>query len=549
MRCKLGPSLMAMIFVGLAAGPLEAQERSVVFVFDGSNSMWGRVGGEMKITGAKDVFGDLLGEVTSETALGLVTYGHRREGDCHDIETMAELGTPPSKIAAAVDGITPRGKTPITAALEHGADLLTGSEGPSTIVLLSDGIETCEGDPCALAERLVEQNTRLVVHTVGFDVDEDAARQLQCVADAGRGTYHLADSREALRTALFAGAGEDLPEAPAQETAETETRTVQVAVEMGTIAIDPAPWVTSPPEFWQPRAVDSGESHGRLREESLRVRPGEYRVFWRQTEHSHPTVPVSDVFSVQAGDTVTVPIATGVRIAAPEGMALPYRVHFVDRESGERFTWSAGFHSRWEPVVLPAGEYELVWHQDEHGSSPVELGTVTVEPERLNDVVVNSGFRLQPAEWIGKPYRFTLVDLESDRTLRWRGGYGKPFVPQIAPPGQYRLDYQQTEHGHGAVEWGEVRIEEGAFANIAIASGVRFIPPEDEDPPYRVYFTDLENGEESVWYAGFLGRWDPVPLPPGRYRVDWQESQRGSERITLLDELRVPPGSLVELEL
>lgn len=85
--------------------PVEAQQQSnLVVVLDGSGSMWGRIEGDrMKIVEAKNVTRELLEDVPAGMNLGFVAYGHRRKGDCSDIETIAAPGTEPAAIADAVD--------------------------------------------------------------------------------------------------------------------------------------------------------------------------------------------------------------------------------------------------------------------------------------------------------------------------------------------------------------------------------------------------------------------------------------------------------------
>ena len=61
--------------------------------------------------------------------------------------------------------------------------------GARTIVLVSDGKETCAGDPCAAARALAAADARLVIHTIGFNVDAAARFELQCIARVARGTY------------------------------------------------------------------------------------------------------------------------------------------------------------------------------------------------------------------------------------------------------------------------------------------------------------------------------------------------------------------------
>ena len=77
------------------------------------------------------------------------------------------------------------------------------------------------------------------------------------------------------------------------------------------------------------------------------------------------------------------------------------------------------------------------------------------------------------------------------------------------------------------------------FAKVAIDSGIRFKPQQGTKPPFRAYFIDLDTKVEHFW--GGAENWQSVPLPPGRYRLDWQEAQFGTERTTLLDELKSSP--------
>ena len=101
-----------------------------------------------------------------------------------------------------VAAMQPKGMTPITEALRQAAGQLSKPDRPATIILVSDGIETCKGDPCALAKELAAKGSKLVIHTVGFGVNDAAARQLQCIAQAGGGNYYSANDRVSLSKAL-----------------------------------------------------------------------------------------------------------------------------------------------------------------------------------------------------------------------------------------------------------------------------------------------------------------------------------------------------------
>ena len=163
----LASGLVAASFLFTAQSALAAD--SAMFILDASGSMWGRIEPQLtKIEAARDTMGTLLSEVPDTLDVGLVAYGHRRKGDCSDIEVIAapESGTG-AKIASRLPHLTPRGKTPISDALVIGTEELGFRDGKKSVVLVSDGIETCSADPCAVAETLAAANVDLSIHVVG----------------------------------------------------------------------------------------------------------------------------------------------------------------------------------------------------------------------------------------------------------------------------------------------------------------------------------------------------------------------------------------------
>ena len=70
--------------------------------------------------------------------------------------------------------VKPKGKTPMIDAIRVAAEALRFTEVEATVVLISDGIETCKGDPCAVAEALRNSASNLKIHVVGYGVDAEA---------------------------------------------------------------------------------------------------------------------------------------------------------------------------------------------------------------------------------------------------------------------------------------------------------------------------------------------------------------------------------------
>ncbi len=191
-------------FTLLAAVPAAADANKSILVLDASGSMWGQIDGEAKITIARRVIGDLLDTFPEDQALGLSAYGHNRKGDCGDIEQLVapSLGSAPA-IRAAVEGINPKGKTPLAAAVISAAKSLRSEEEPATIILISDGIETCGLDPCAMGAELEKAGVDFTTHVIGFDVGLSEDRdQLACLAGSTGGEFLAAANASELSKAL-----------------------------------------------------------------------------------------------------------------------------------------------------------------------------------------------------------------------------------------------------------------------------------------------------------------------------------------------------------
>lgn len=194
--------LAAAAMLPEAAQATEAQGGNLMFILDASGSMWGRVEGRTKIDIAKEVMTDLIKSLPTGTKVGLVAYGHRRKGDCQDVEELVPLG-PLNKgqLLSHIKSLSPKGKTPLILSVRLTAERLKGLEEETTIILVSDGQETCEGDPCALVKELKASGIKFVMHVIGFDVTDLERKQLQCLADAGGGTYYSAQTAREFKLA------------------------------------------------------------------------------------------------------------------------------------------------------------------------------------------------------------------------------------------------------------------------------------------------------------------------------------------------------------
>jgi len=196
--------LIAALFATFASVAIAQDRPNTILVMDGSGSMWGQIDGVNKIVIAREVVGDLLDTFPNDQNLGLTVYGHRERGNCADIETVVTPGPDTkSRIRDAVNGINPRGKTPMTDSVIAAANALRYTEERATVILVSDGIETCNPDPCAAARALEEAGIDFTAHVIGFDVtDPEALAQMQCLANETGGQFSTAANASELAKAL-----------------------------------------------------------------------------------------------------------------------------------------------------------------------------------------------------------------------------------------------------------------------------------------------------------------------------------------------------------
>jgi len=194
-----------------AAEPRPAGD--TMLVLDASNSMWGQIDGVNKIVIAKDVVESLLLDLPADRRVGLVAYGHRKKGDCADIETLAGAGAERAALRTQVRALSARGMTPLSAAVKQAAEALGYGERRATVILVSDGVETCDLDPCALARALEAHGADFTIHVVGFDMTPAERATLACLAEETGGTLVAAADAGELAAALARVAAADAPPA------------------------------------------------------------------------------------------------------------------------------------------------------------------------------------------------------------------------------------------------------------------------------------------------------------------------------------------------
>jgi Ca-activated chloride channel homolog len=233
MKCLLS----GLGFLAASVVCAQATDKTII-VFDASGSMWAQIDGKTRIEIARETISSVLSTYPADRELGLMVYGHREKGSCEDIELMVAPATgTASAISEVVSKINPKGKTPISASVKKAAEALKFTEEKATVILVTDGLETCNADPCALGNELEKAGVDFTAHVVGFGLTEEEGKKVACLAENTGGKYFQASDANSLKYALnttVAAATEPAPEpAPMPTKVEINIKPTALLVEGG----------------------------------------------------------------------------------------------------------------------------------------------------------------------------------------------------------------------------------------------------------------------------------------------------------------------------
>lgn len=203
--------LAVMLTLG-ASTPATPQENiapadcsdDAILIFDASGSMQRLAyGGETRMSLALQAARAVIPPAAQVRRLGLMIYGPGGTGHC----TNFALKVPPTPNAAApilaeIETTDTAGETPLTATVEHAADVLAHTKRPATIVVITDGDENCGGDPCSIGRRLATDGLATRIHVISFRIGTAPRFRAACLAEETGGLFVPTDTLEELTDAL-----------------------------------------------------------------------------------------------------------------------------------------------------------------------------------------------------------------------------------------------------------------------------------------------------------------------------------------------------------
>ncbi len=381
------------LFVLGFAHVAQAEGKSII-ILDGSGSMWGQIDGKAKLEIARTALDEVLASVPPETELGFMAYGHREKGSCDDIELMVApaKGTGPA-IASAAAGMKFLGKTPLSEAVRRAAGELRSTEEKATVILITDGIETCEADPCALGAELEASGVDFTAHVVGFGLTADEGKQVACLAENTGGKYIEAKDATSLADALKTAVVEAEP-APAPEP-EPAPAPVQADLEYN---IDPKAFLAAGgPEFvgpgdvgWKLYRTNADGTQGELIDTEYndwkgKIAPGTY-ILSASIGRGEASVPVTLTADALATPEVVVNVGiVELRPTASEGGT-------TEDSAGINFVNDSGLNSTEygeTRAYLPAGPVRVTASLG--AASVTETLNIVAGETIKKDMVIGSG--------------------------------------------------------------------------------------------------------------------------------------------------------------
>lgn len=561
MHCRALSRLLLLAFFLAGSAPLLAQQQSpagsgagekekVMLILDASGSMWGRVDGREKIVVAREVVGDVLSGIGDRVLLGVMAYGHRAKGDCNDIETVVPTGpVDAGRTLAVINALNPKGKTPISEAVRRAAGELRHSEAKATVILVSDGLETCEADPCALASELEKSGVDFTVHVVGFDLKNEDTRTLQCLADNTGGKYLSADNADELTSAIGEVVAEVNTAPPAPEVkVEPEAAPTRLKVEVYYAAGG------KPLENAYVRVFASDGEGGKADTKALtsgsknnpfKVKPGKYFIETRvEKAWAGGEVEVVDGRTTEASLVLNAGLLKVAALAEEGGKPLDQAYIYVEAPEagtdGKRERITSG--NQRKQFVLPEGRYHVravVGKASAGGVMEVKAGALTEE-------VITIGLGLLkvtgvPAEG-AKPVASHVNVYEAEKQLdgtRKRVASGNARTQFKLSGGTYYIEVVSGKAKAGQ----EVEVAAGKLAEVTVNLNAGALTVTPSQKAYLVLFSAEKNLDGSRERIGGINAGKPLIVPAGKYVVEATNRDRKKVQV----EFEVVPGKLAEV--
>lgn len=195
--------VLSITCIGTSYAQKPKEKTRILFLLDASNSMYSKMDNQTRMNVAKSMLSSMVDSLqyVENLEIALRVYGHqshRGEQNCKD--TRLEVPFKPNnhqEIKEKIKTIRPRGTTLIAYSLQETANDFPNADARNIVILITDGIEECDGDPCSVSRALQKQGVMLKPFIIGVGLNNQFRKEFECV-----GKYYEANSKQAFKTAL-----------------------------------------------------------------------------------------------------------------------------------------------------------------------------------------------------------------------------------------------------------------------------------------------------------------------------------------------------------
>jgi Ca-activated chloride channel homolog len=364
---------LAALAPAVSSGARAADAPQTMLIIDGSGSMWGRFEGTnlAKIDAARELLKTKI-DAAGAQPVGLISFGHRRKADCTDVEVIAAPSADHELILSPLAKLNPRGKGPLVAGLRAAVAAL-GKTRPASVIVVGDGTDNCQLDPCAAATEIAAANPGVPIHMISIGVEPADLPRLQCVAKVTGGTfYDVKDNAQltaaidaATQLAMLTPGTAPSPAAAARpgEAAPAAPPPVFDAALQASVALAPGGPAIALPMHW--RISKSGSSEPLSQSDgptiAARLDPGVYDV---EAETGHVRAKQSVTIEAGRASAIVVPLnAARLKVAIKSDKPNPAQSLIVSIEpaADEKHQAELTTLERQLPLtqIVPAGAYTV----------------------------------------------------------------------------------------------------------------------------------------------------------------------------------------------
>lgn len=181
----------------------KSTQNNFFYIFDASGSMAQKMENRTKFDIAKEVLIETVNELPRDVGIGLLYFGSVQQKKTKNIQIAISIkNKSKEKMCEEINKLTPGGLTPLAESLSIAAEELEKENTDATFIVITDGKESCGGNPIEVIQNLAKKGQNIEIHIIGLAVDDEARDQLEKIAAASGGYFYDATSAMQLKNSL-----------------------------------------------------------------------------------------------------------------------------------------------------------------------------------------------------------------------------------------------------------------------------------------------------------------------------------------------------------